>query len=172
MVRRRGYRRARFSRGSPAFQAWGLLYLVAVLVLVRSGHWFLAVLVGGAWLLYVAVWRITRCRVETREGRPCSWKVRGFITGCEQYHLGLKRGLPRFVLPPGDLIPRLMWRRNDLVSGSPRTVATPQPAPGVPRRDLESTPGGSRRMEQVMMWLAIGSLLVAVAALVRDLVAG
>jgi hypothetical protein len=44
--------------------------------------------------------------------------------------------------------------------------------PAVPRHRTEQQPSVSRSMEQLMMWLAIASLLVAVAAFVRDLVAG
>ena len=172
MVRRRGYRRRRSSRRGPPFRAWGLLYLVAVLLLVRSEQWLLAVLIAAVWLLYAAVWRMTTCRVETREGRPCRWPVRGFITSCEDYHAGLKRGLPTLVRPPGDFIPRLMWPRNDLGHGGPRTAATPQPTPGLSRRELDPAPSGSRGTELLMMWLAIGSLVVAVAAFIRDLAAG
>lgn len=171
MARRRRYRSARSSRRGPPFRAWGLLFLVALLLLVKSEQWFLAVTIGAIWLLYAAVWRMTTCRVETVQGRPCRWGVRGLFSTCD-YHPGLKRGLPTFVWPQGDLIPRLMWPRNDLAIRSPTVVATPQPAPGVSRRELNQAPHGSRGMELTMMWLAIGSLAVAVAAFARDLVAG
>jgi hypothetical protein len=147
-----------------------MLYFVAVVLLVHSEQWFLAALVGVTWLVYVAVWRTTTCRVETLEGRPCRWRVRGLTTSCD-YHPGLKRGLPKPVRPPGDLVPRLMWPRNDLEFSRPRARATPQPQPAVSRHRLEQ-PNGSRRMEQLMMWLAIASLVVAIAAFIRDLVAG
>jgi hypothetical protein len=44
--------------------------------------------------------------------------------------------------------------------------------PGVSRREIELTTSGPRGMAMLMMWLAIGSLAVAVPAFIRDLVAG
>ena len=67
-----------------------------------------------------------------------------------------------------------MWPRNDLIqSGGPRSAPTPQPQPGIRRGgQANPEPKSSSSMELLMMLLAVGSLLVAIASFARDLVAG
>lgn len=159
------------SSGGPPFRAWGLVYLVFVGLLTHAEQWWAAALVTGFYTIYVAWLRISVCRVETTQGRGCRWRVRGML-GCCSYHLGLKRGLPVLRRAPGDVVPRFMWPRRDLELGQrPRELATPQPSPGISRREASIRREGIGD-DRKMLWLAVASLVVTFVALVRDFIAG
>jgi hypothetical protein len=129
--------------------------------------------VASAWIVvllsfYLLAVRLSLCRVETQRHRPCRWRVRGLLGSCD-CHLGLKRGLPRLVHVGGFRLPALMWPRYDLAMA---VSSEPQPPNGVP--DAAQVAPRARRswQDNAMLWLAVGSIVVALASFVRDVVAG
>lgn len=61
-------------------------------------------------LSHVLLLRETTCRVETKDHAPCRWRVRGLMTGCNQWHLGMKRGLPQLRRSAQNwTLPELIW---------------------------------------------------------------
>lgn len=81
------------ARRRKQFRAWGLVLLAAIVLSVMNDRWLVSVGLAVALLFCLLAVRRTRCRVETREGRPCSWTARGFVGSCK-VHVGLKHGLP------------------------------------------------------------------------------
>lgn len=144
------------SRRAP-FRAWGIV-ISAVLVLTISRHeWRQSAWLAGVLVFYLLFVRRTRCRAQNAKGTPCRHLARGFVGSCD-HHSGLKRGLPSLVGTNG--LPVFMWRRPQFAS---EPVAMAQQ--GIPA-------ARQTRMDVVMMWLAVFSLLVASASFVRDLIAG
>src|SRR3954469_24542411 len=106
---RRGWKRQR----SVPFRAWGLVLTVLTALLISQRSWFEALFTSGVLLFYLAVVRTTRCRVETRQHRPCRYRVRGLFGTCD-YHVNDKRSFPVLVRGDGFLgLPTFMWRRDD-----------------------------------------------------------
>jgi hypothetical protein len=158
--------RSRRRHNSPPFRAWGLLLTILLTLLVIKGLWSPAVVVTGVLAFYLLVVRLTRCRVETTVHRPCRWRVRGLLGTCD-YHTGYKRGLP--ILARGDgifALPMFMWRRPDFI---PNPAPEPQPTSTANATIARADRPG---YDWIMMGLAGVSLLVAIAAFIRDLVAG
>jgi hypothetical protein len=166
--RRRSWRRGRSS--SPPFRAWGLVLTVLLVVLISQHAWVESLWVGLMLCFYLVAVRRALCRVQTMAGRPCRWRVRGLIGSCD-YHVGLKRGLPVLAAPDGFGLPMFMWRRPDF---APIDATKPEPQPSPKARGDAVLPSRQRQfnMDHVMVGLAVGSLLVAIASFVRDLVAG
>lgn len=160
-----GRSRYGWRRNSPPFRAWGLLLGFFTVVLVLKGLWGSASLLAGILIFYLLVVRLTRCRVETTAHRPCRWRVRGLLGTCD-YHVGYKRGLPMLVHGNG-VLPMFMWPRVDFVHAGVRP--DPQPTGAA-----NPTSARARRpaYDWGMMALAVTGVLVAIAALIRDLVAG
>lgn len=128
------------------------------------GGWVAAVLI-----FYLLVVRQTRCRVETKLHRPCLWRVRGLL-GCCDYHIGLKRGLPRLAPAHGFGLPMLMWPRYDRVPAVGEME--PQPSPNARGTAAFAPRARGFSVDRIMMWLAVGSLAVAFASFLRDVLAG
>jgi hypothetical protein len=141
--------------------------LCAAMLSAGTDHWFAAVGFGIALGLYLLAVRRVRCRVETREGRPCSWSARGFVGSCKS-HVGLKRGLPRVIRFSTLGRPRFMWRRLDLPSAPQRRA---RPVAAMREVGMTTLPERDGR-ETVMLWLAVGGVVVALLSFLRDLVAG
>ncbi|OLZ44539.1 hypothetical protein BS329_36300 [Amycolatopsis coloradensis] len=123
----------------------------------------------GALLIYLALIRLTRCRVETNKHRPCRWLVRGVVGTCE-FHVGYKRGIPVLVRGRGFLgLPTFMWPRDTFDRG-----ALPEQQPSSTARGAAamSSTADSPGYDWVMMSIAGLSMFVAIAAFIRDLVAG
>ncbi|MFD2485297.1 hypothetical protein [Amycolatopsis albidoflavus] len=140
---------------------------VLAAVLVSQGLWWQTALVTGVLAFYLLVVRLTRCRVETTAHCPCLWRVRGLLGTCD-YHVGYKRGLPKLVRGDGFLgLWMFMWPRDDFVRAGSR--AEPQP-----KRGGSATSERAKRpgYDWAMFALATVSALVAIAALIRDLIAG
>jgi hypothetical protein len=131
-----------------------------------SAFWIFVIL-----LLYLAFVRVTLCRVETLQHRPCRWRVRGFIRTCE-FHIGLKRSLPTLVRSPtaGFVLPMLMWPRPDLAVTFDRVE--PQPSPSA--TDSAAFAPRDRQLagHTPEAWIGFFALLVAVAQLVVAIVKG
>jgi hypothetical protein len=144
-----------------------VLLAVVLVVLASQGLWGAASIVAGILAFYLLVVRLTRCRVETTTHRPCRWRVRGLLGTCD-YHIGYKRGLPILVRGRGFLgLPTFMWPRDDFARS--RWLADPQPNLG---GDATSERARRPGYDWIMMALAGVGVLVAILALVRDLVAG
>ena len=141
-------------------------------LLIAQGLWAEAAVTAGVLLLYFALFRQTRCRVETRAHRPCLWRVRGLFGTCE-YHLGYKRSLPKLVRGQGFIgLPTFMWPRDDFSTtpDRPERAATVNAHPasaGLAPRRIER-PANDR----MMLLLTVFSAGVAVVALIRDFLAG
>jgi hypothetical protein len=119
-------------------------------------------------VFYLLVVRLTRCRVETMQHRPCRWRVRGLLGTCD-FHVGYKRSLP--VLVRGDDflgLPTFMWPRD--FAGAPNH-ADPQPTTA---HGMAATTTKAQRplYDQIMIGATVAGLFVATAAFVRDLIAG
>jgi hypothetical protein len=157
-------------RTQPPFRAWGLLLTAALVVLVSRGLWQSSLIVAGMLIFYLLAVKITLCRVETTKHLPCRWRVRGLLNTCD-YHTGLKIGLPGTM--PGRhpySLPMLIWRRGNL---TPYTQAERQPALNARgEAAMASGVAQSSGNEVLMKWIAILGLVVAVAAFLRDLLAG
>lgn len=163
-------RRRQRRRNSPPFRAWGIALTVLAGVLWSQQMWGPMLLSLAALAFYLAVVRLARCRVETRSHRPCRWRVRGLLGTCD-YHVGDKRGLPVLVRGNWFLgLPTFMWRRNNFATTASRTEAQPGPE----ARGTAATATKARRpgYDWVMMTVAGFSALVALAAFIRDLIAG
>lgn len=141
---------------------------VLVLLLIQQ-QWIMGGWVAAVLIFYLLVVRQTRCRVETKLHRPCLWRVRGLLGSCD-YHIGLKRGLPQLVSAHGFGLPMFMWPRYD--SAPAVDEVEPQPSPNA-RGTARLTPRArGLSIDRIMMWLAVGSLAVALASFLRDVLAG
>ena len=164
------------ARRSAPFRAWGWVLAGTAAVLLYQHLWTAAGIVGALWVVYLALLRLTRCRVETTKHRPCGQRVRGWLGTCE-YHVGYKRGLPRLVRGDGFVgLPTFMWPRDDF-SGAwePQPAATVGLQAKQPRQSGRSGrpggPGGAER-DPAMMWLTVIGVVVALLALIRDFAIG
>ena len=111
-------RRSNARRNQTPFRAWGLLLSVGMLLLAANNRWGEASVVAAVLVFYLLAVRLTRCRVETLQHRPCLWRVRGFLGTCD-YHVGYKRSFP-ILVPGGSLgLPMFMWRRGQFSSAPP-----------------------------------------------------
>jgi hypothetical protein len=155
------------ARRRKQFRAWGLVLLAAIVLSVMNERWLASAGLAVALLFYLLAVRRTRCRVETEKGRPCSWTARGFVGSCK-VHVGLKRGLPAVIRFSTFGLPRLMWERPNLPPASRR------PASAVVGSGQVGVPDPPERngQETVMLWLAAGGVVVALASFLRDLFAG
>ncbi|WP_145600556.1 hypothetical protein [Prauserella rugosa] len=134
------------------------------MLLATQKLWPEMVLCLGALAFYLAVVRLNRCRVETQDHRPCKWLVRGVLGTCT-YHVGYKRGLPTLVRGDGFLgLPTFMWPRDDFARARPER----QPERG--QKAAGNTAAKRPSYDWVMMAFAGLSLIVAVIALINDLV--
>lgn len=167
MSRRRTGTRRR--RSSPPFRAWGIVLVAVLALLLIQEQWIVGGWVAAVLVFYLLVVRQTRCRVETKLHRPCLWRVRGLL-GCCDYHIGLKRGLPHLVPAHGFGLPMFMWPRYGLafaVGG-----VEPQPSPNARGTVALAPRARGVSIDRLMMWLAVGSLAVAFASFLRDVLAG
>jgi hypothetical protein len=144
-----------------------VLFAVALYAhLWRASAWIFVILV-----LYVGLVRVTTCRVETLQHRPCRWRVRGFFRTCD-YHVGMKRVLPTLFRSPGagPVLPMLMWPRPDLEVTFDHV--DPQPSPSA--SGLAALAPRDRRLAGYSpeFWVGLVGVVVAFAALLRDLIAG
>ncbi|WP_214407771.1 hypothetical protein [Pseudonocardia lacus] len=146
------------------FHAWGWLLAAAAGLLALQGTWDAAGIVGLTWVVFVLFARRTQCRVEKADGGPCANPVTGMWGTCGTHRGAKWRSMPLFARDGALGLPRLMWPRP---AGSPRAgvrsgarAPAPRPAPA---------PGTDGRTERI---IAVFGLLVAIAAFVRDLVAG
>jgi len=154
-------------RNSTPFRAWGLLLAGTAMLLGWRGLWWESALVSGILVLYLLAVRLTRCRVQTSTGRPCLWRVRGLLGTCD-YHVGYKRSLPILIRGAGFAgLPMFMWPRDDF--SNPTGYSEPQPS-----RGTTGTAERARRpgYDLGMMGLTAVGVVVTMAALVRDLIAG
>lgn len=161
--------RTRRGRSSPPFRAWGLVLSAVLILLLTQQLWLASSLVAAALIFYLLAVRQVRCRVETKLHRPCLWRVRGLL-GCCEYHVGLKRGLPGLVPVHGFGLPGFMWPRYDFQV----TVGAvePQPSPHACGAAALTPQGQGFALDQIMMWLAVASIAVALASFLRDVLAG
>lgn len=166
MSRRR--RRAQRGPSSPPFRSWGLVLSAAVVLLLWQRQWIASSWIVAVLIFYMLAVRQTRCRVETIRHRPCRWRVRGTLACCD-YHLGLKRGLPRLVPAEGFGLPMFMWPRYDLILGAGE--AEPQPLPKARGTAALAPRTRESSIDKIMMWLAVASLAVACASFLRDFLA-
>ncbi|MEU8226765.1 hypothetical protein [Kribbella sp. NPDC048915] len=154
-------------RRSAHFKSWGLVLAAAAGLAASVQQWSATAIVLGILLLYVAVLREVRCRVETTKHRPCGKLARGTFGTCE-LHVGYKRGLPKLVRGQGFVgLPTFMWPR-DWYDGVVAVRAEPEPAPGRASTSKAARPAGDRWS----LLLGVGGLLVALVGVVRDFVAG
>lgn len=163
-------RRRRRRRYSTPFRAWGLTLLTLAVILASQELWWQMLMTIGVLSFYLSVVRLTRCRVETQNHRPCLWRVRGLLGTCD-YHVGYKRSLPVLVRGEGFLgLPTFMWPRDDFA----RTVNRPERQPGPRARGPAATANKARRpgYDWSMMAIAGLSAVLAIVALIRDFVAG
>ncbi len=134
-------------------------------LLAWQRNWEAGGLVALLWLGYVLFVRLSRCGVETRAHKPCRWRVRGLLATCE-YHRGDEPVRPVIVWMEGSLRPRLMWPRRDLAR-----LDRPERQPG---RGASDTDPAARApgYERTAVMLAAAGVVVALAAFLRDLIAG
>jgi len=148
------------------FRAWGVALAFMVLLLAAVGAWTGAVFVAAVLVFYLLAIRLTRCRVQTRQGTPCQWLVRGVVGTCD-WHRGLKRGFPHLMQVPRTVLPRFMWLRPD-----PAVVAAPtmepQPAAGATTVDATTPDAARPGYDWVIMGLEVVSACVAVLSLVQQ----
>lgn len=151
--------------GRASFRWWGTGLAAAAVLLAVQGSWTWSAIVSLIWVGYLLFVRLTRCGVETARHRPCRWRVRGLLATCE-FHVGDKTTRPTLRWGERALLPTLMWPRPYL---PPSGRAEPQPRAG-----SSDTDGRARSplLDRLTVALAVGSLLVAVASLARDLLAG
>ena len=90
-----GRTRRRGGRRSAEFRSWGWLLSGCAVLAIYNHSWRTAAYLAVAWVAYIAFLQVATCRVETLKHRPCRWRVRGMVATCD-YHVGLKRGLPRW----------------------------------------------------------------------------
>jgi hypothetical protein len=149
-------------------RAWGLTLLLAATFSFFQDQWLAGSVFSGALALYLLFVRKTACRVQTLAGgMPCTFSARGYFGTCKP-HTGLKRGLPVVRLLGSFKLPRLMWLRPEGVP-PPRRMAGPIAA----TRELGTAePPARTGRETVMLWVTISGVVVAVAAFLRDLIAG
>lgn len=161
----------RYKGPAPApFKAWGVALSFMALLLVAVGAWSGALFVTAVLAFYLLAMRLTRCRVQTRQGTPCQWLVRGVVGTCD-WHRGLKRGLPHLMQVPGTLLPRFMWRRPDVAVAGTRT-SDPQPSAGARTVDATAPDAVGPGYEWAILGLEIISALVAVASLAHQVMSG
>ncbi|GAA1685731.1 hypothetical protein [Fodinicola feengrottensis] len=154
-------RRRRWTR----FRAWGSLLTVVIGILLWQRAWWPATIFTGILAFYLLWVRLTRCRVETIRHRPCLWRVRGLLGTCD-FHTGYKKSIPVLARGSGFAgLPTLMWRRDFF-----GTMPEPQPSPG--GAGTPQPAGGRDNYDWIMMAVGVAGVLIAVAALVRDLIAG
>ncbi|MGH3876337.1 MAG: hypothetical protein ACRDSK_04780 [Actinophytocola sp.] len=167
-------RRRRRRGASAPFRAWGLVLSLVLGYALWQGQWAAAGWVALTLSFYLLLVRHTRCRVETRQHRPCPLGARGFLGSCG-HHLGLKRGLPRVVRRGSFGLPAFMWPRVDLAPPVVRAAASPASGwqeAGAPRGSSAEPPARGAWRDSAMLWLAVAGVLVALASFLRDLVAG
>jgi hypothetical protein len=143
--------------------------VVVIVALARYGTWWQTALAIAALFLYLLAVRLTRCRVETTQRRPCLWRVRGLLGTCD-YHVGYKRSLPVLARGNGFLgLPMFMWPRDDFDG----TIAR-EPQPSGSGHGARAVAGRAKRpgYDWVMMWLTGAGAIVALASFLRDLIAG
>ncbi|WP_410657366.1 hypothetical protein [Amycolatopsis sp. lyj-112] len=160
---------AKGRRRKTPFRAWGVVLAVLSYYFYKERLWQPMLLAAGALLLYLALVRLTRCRVETLKHRPCLWLVRGIVGTCD-FHVGYKRGLPVLVRGRGFLgLPTFMWPRDTFDRG-----ALPERQPNSAARGAAAMSSKADRpgYDWAMMSIAGVSVFVAIAAFIRDLVAG
>jgi hypothetical protein len=156
-------RRRKFQ--SARFQYWGSLLFVVSVLLGITQEWREFFITAFLWLLYMLTVRLARCRVETKMRQPCRWRVRGFFGTCE-YHVGDKWTMPALCVPPGRLLPSLIWRRHH--SDASFYHAPPQAGGASAISDRAQQPV----FQTLAVVIAGAGLLVAAASFVRDVVAG
>ena len=149
----------------PPFRAWGSSLVLVGALLAWTGRWGSAAVVAVLFAFYQLAVRPTRCRVETLQRKPCRWEVRGFLGACD-WHRGLKRGLPHPVPAGRGVLPELMWSRPDLGDAAP----APEPQPPPQAEGAEAAAPNALRPG--LDWVGPVSVLIALAALVRDLMYG
>jgi hypothetical protein len=163
-VRRvRPAQRRRKPQPPPPFKAWGVALSFLAGLLAWIGAWTSAGSVLLALAFYLLALRLTRCRVQTWQGTPCKWLVRGLVGTCD-WHRGLKRGLPHLVRVPLSVLPRFMWLRPDAdVTTTALPTAEPQPAAGA--RDVDSIAPVADQPGYAWAMLALAAISTLVGAL-------
>ena len=135
-------------------------------VAAYTHDWRLLLILSGLWLVYILFLRRVRCGVETAKHLPCGHVVRGLVGTC-QYHDGLKHGVPRFVRGRRFVgLPSLMWPRDDFAG---LVVAQAEPPP---KTKQANGPAAESKYERWGFLVAVSALVVTVAGVVRDFVAG
>lgn len=153
---------------SPAaIRAWGFVLLIVLFILLYRQLWLSALWVAMILAFHLLAVRITLCRVETRQHRPCRWRVRGFLNTCD-YHTDLKHGIPVFIYSGRSLtMPALIWPRHEVeIAGSPER----QPS-AMGGHALAPAPK-STSYDVLLKWLTIVGVCIAFASFIRDLIAG
>jgi len=149
------------------FRAWGLALTAAASFAFVQDRWLAGLVLSGVLVLYLVFVRKTGCRVQTLTDRPCSNSARGYAGTCK-LHTGSKQGMP--VLRALGMFgsPRLMWLRPEGVQ-VPRRAGQPVSAM---REVGTAEPPARTGRETIMLWVTISGVVVAVAAFLRDLIAG
>lgn len=142
---------------------------VIVLLFVWQGSWSSAAIVLAILVFYLLALRLTRCRVQTTQRRPCRWLVRGLLGTCD-YHVGYKNRLPIAIRGGRFGLPALMWPRTEFALASARP--DPQPAYSVSPMDAVAKRAKTSRYDTAMLVLALLGVLITFLAFVRDLIAG
>jgi hypothetical protein len=158
-------------RKAPPFRAWGSVLILMLGFALYQQLWRASLWIFVILVLYVGLVRVTTCRVETLQHRPCRWRVRGLLRSCD-YHTGLKRGLPKLYQSPGAglALPMLFWPRPDLAV--PFDRVDPQPPPAA--TGAAALAPRDRRLAGYSpeFWIGSVAVLIAFASLVRDLIYG
>lgn len=141
--------------------------MVAAALSFTSDRPWIGVGFAAALVLYLLFVRKARCRVATNNGRPCPWSARGYLGSC-RLHQGLKRGLPVVTASGAFGLPGLMWQKPDLPR-APRAVV--RPAAAMHEEAVGDLPVRST-MEKTMLGLTVVGVVIALAAFIRDVVAG
>jgi hypothetical protein len=166
VARRRRMRRRR----GPPFRAWGTALIIMLGFALYRHLWRASLWIFVILVLYVGLVRVTTCRVETLQHRPCRWRVRGFLRTCD-YHIGLKRGLPTLMRAHAGLaLPLLIWPRHDLATTYVRQ--DPQPPASATGSAAVAPRYRGRAGFNAETWIGFLALVIAAASLLRDLIYG
>lgn len=151
-------------RRRAKFRAWGLVLTVLAVISGIDDDWKAVGVLSSIWVVYMGLFRLCRCRVETRANRPCRWFVRGLIGTCD-YHVGDKQGMPVFIRRGRfPYFPMLMWPRNSAVIAP--TPAEPQPATKAPSRDATAAKARRPAYDWIMMGLSAAGVIATMVGLI------
>lgn len=165
--RRRNYRR----RSGTPFRAWGRLLGLLFVVSLLSRQWSAAWLIGSLLVPYWLFAMPAKCWVQTSKGNPCGQNVQGLMSGCK-HHPASKWGFPMITGNGFLRMPTVMWRNPNhrvirLQPAGFRDAGRHEEAP----LDMGQSPHVNT-LNVVVAWLTAVGVAIALAAFVRDVIAG